>query len=766
MKRPLPTFAILFACASIAWAAPPTLLTTLRAVHALTNAQASKQLPVAFDATVTYYRGYESTLFVQDGDVAIYVYYPTDLHLVPGDRVLIRGKTQKSFNPIVVANSVTVLRHGALPKPEPASFDQMIRTETDCKLVTVRAVVHAADLLLSAVADVHYIRLELLTNGGYLNAKVDSDDGSVLEGLLDAEVELTGVASEEFDSKMHETGILMHVQSLTDVKFIRRANFDPWSLSVTPMDRVITVHHLRDSTPRVRVHGTITYYQPGSAVVLQDGNKSIWITTETHKPMRIGDAADAIGFPDVHDGFINLTHGEIRDSMMPAPITPLPATWETLTPRGNDSPGHHDDLVSIEGLVVTQVREASQDEFVLAADGKLFSAILRHPNGPLTATREIPVGTRVRVTGICVLELSNPFIAQVPFNILLRSYDDIAVVANPSLLNVRNLIILVGLLLAVIIVVGIRGWALERNVRRQTSALAALEHRRGRILEDINGARPLAEILEQITELVAFQLQGAPCWCEVTDGARLGKCPPLLATRRVSQEKIPARSGPPLGVIYAAFDSTTKPSTTESEALSMAAGLASLAIETRRLYSDLLHRSEFDQLTDIHNRFSLEKLLDAQIDAARFEATIFGLIYIDLDYFKLVNDSHGHQAGDQYLQQVALRLKRQLRPHDRLARLGGDEFAALVPLVRSRAEVEEIAQRLERCLDDPFDVDGLALTGSASVGIALYPEDGVTRDELLNVADVAMYSATNAKRQIEKSLSQSLHSELPAEVRA
>jgi diguanylate cyclase (GGDEF)-like protein len=558
----------------------------------------------------------------------------------------------------------------------------------------------------------------------------------------------------------------MHIQSLSYVKIIQRANSDPWSLPVTPMDRAITVYHLRNSTPRIRVHGTITYYQPGSAVVLQDGNKSIWIATETHKPLRIGDAADATGFPDVHDGFINLTHGEIRDSMMPAPITPLPATWQTLTPRGYDSPGHHLDLVSIEGQVVTEVREASQDELVLAADGKQFSAILRHPNGPLTAAREIPVGTRVRVTGICVLELSNPFIAQVPFNILLRSNDDITVVAKPSLLNVRNLTIVVCALILIVFAVIARGWALEHNVRRQTSALAQLEQRRGHILEDINGSRPLAEILEQITDLVAFQLQGAPCWCEVTDGARLGKCPPQLATQRVAQEKIPARAGPPLGAIYVAFDSTTKPSTTESEALSMAAGLATLAIETRRLYSDLLHRSEFDQLTDIHNRFSLEKLLDAQIDAARFKATIFGLIYIDLDNFKLVNDSHGHQAGDQYLQQVALRLKRQLRPHDRLARLGGDEFAALVPLVRSRAEVEEIAQRVERCLDDPFDVDGLELTGSASVGIALYPEDGVTRDELLNVADVAMYSAKNAKRQIEKSLSQSLHSELTAEVRA
>jgi diguanylate cyclase (GGDEF)-like protein len=325
-------------------------------------------------------------------------------------------------------------------------------------------------------------------------------------------------------------------------------------------------------------------------------------------------------------------------------------------------------------------------------------------------------------------------------------------------LSIRNLLILAGLLFAVVIVVGARGWAIERKVRRQTAALAALERRRGRILEDINGSRPLAEILEEITELVSFQLNDAPCWCVITDGARLGYCPSQLATLRIVQEKIPARSGPPLGAISAAFDSLTKPSATESEALSRAAGLATLAIETRRLYSDLLHRSEFDLLTDIHNRFSLEKHLDAQIDDARLKATIFGLIYIDLNNFKQVNDSYGHQAGDQYLQEVARRLKRQLRPHDKLARLGGDEFAAMVPLVRSRAEVEEIAQRLEHSFKEPFALEGLELIGSASVGIALYPEDGATRDDLLNIADAAMYTAKNAKRQNEKGQSQSPNS--------
>jgi diguanylate cyclase (GGDEF)-like protein len=352
-----------------------------------------------------------------------------------------------------------------------------------------------------------------------------------------------------------------------------------------------------------------------------------------------------------------------------------------------------------------------------------------------------------------------------PFNILLRSFDDILVLQGPSPINTRNLLFALGLLLMVVFAVIARGWALERKVRRQTAVMSArteaeaeLERQRSRILEDINGSRPLAEILEEIAAMVSSTLEGALCWCEVADGARLGDYPLHADHLRIIQVKIPARNGPPLGVIFAAIDPLTPPRAVESEALSMSARLATLAIETRRLYSDLLHRSEFDLLTDIHNRFSLEKQLDAQIDAARLQATVFGLIYIDLDNFKQVNDSYGHQAGDQYLQEVALRLKKQLRPHDKLARLGGDEFAALVPVVRSRAEVAEIAQRLEHSFDESFALEGLTLTGSASVGIALYPEDGTTRDDLLNAADAAMYIVKNAKRPIDKSQSQSPHS--------
>jgi len=304
---------------------------------------------------------------------------------------------------------------------------------------------------------------------------------------------------------------------------------------------------------------------------------------------------------------------------------------------------------------------------------------------------------------------------------------------------VRNLSIAAGVLAVLVLLAGVKGWTLDRKMRRQAAEVAYVERRRSLILEDINGSRPLAEIIEEITELVSFKLKGAPCWCKIVDGAQLGNCPPKPESFRIVEQEIPGHAGVTLGTIFAALDPLTKTSALELEALTMATSLSALAIETRRLYSDLRRRSEFDLLTDTHNRFSLDKQLEALITEARNAASIFGLIYIDLDEFKQINDLYGHQVGDTYLREVSLRMKRQLRSVDTLARLGGDEFAALVPTARSRAEVEEIAHRLERSFDDEFRIDGYTVQGSASVGIAIYPEDGTTKDALLNTADAAMY---------------------------
>jgi diguanylate cyclase (GGDEF)-like protein len=755
MNRTAAILAIVLMSVSSAGAATPGPLTSLSAIHFLSHADASRAFPVAFAATVTYYdrNGADKNgvdLFVQDDNLGIYVHAPQGANWIPGDRVLVRGKTHLDFSPDIVDSDVTLLHHGEIPKPVEAGFQSLIRAELDCMRVTVHARVRSADIVVDG--GVRSIYLELLMDGGYINATVIGNDEAMLKDLLDAEVDITGTAAGMFDGKNQLTGILLQVPSMADVKILEHAQTDPASLPVTPMDEILKGYYVHDQTERVRVQGTITYSQPGSAVVLQYGAKSLWVMTQSVKPLHVGYMASASGFPDVRDGSLTLTRAEVTESTMESPVTPKQVGWAELVSGSNTS-----DLVSVEGTVLTSVRGAAQDEYVLAADGHVFSAIYRHPDQgsgiPLLPMKQITAESKVRVSGICMLDYgSDPFGTPVSFDLLMRSFDDITVVANPSLINTPNLITLVALLLAVLLVVGARGWFFEHRVGRQTVALAYIEQRRSRILEDINGSRPLAAVIEQITELTSCKLEGAPSWCLFADGAQLGNCPATLSAFRIVQEDIPSRSGSSLGTIFAAFDPLLKSATNERQALGMSASLCALAIETRRLYSDLLHRSEFDLLTNTHNRFSLDKHFDLLIAEARQTAGIFGLIYVDLDRFKQINDLYGHQVGDLFLQEVALRMKRQLRSVDTLARIGGDEFAALLPTVRTRADVEEIALRLEQCFDEPFAIGDILLHSSASVGIALYPQDATTKDQLFHVADTAMYAAKNRKSQIDAAL--------------
>src|SRR5579863_3645084 len=165
MKR-FVAFLALVVSAAGASAQSPASLTSLPAIAALTNAQASQHPPVNFEATVLYYRGYGRELFVQDGDAAIYVSDPKTLNLVAGDRIRVRGVTHESFRPYIVSSETALLGHGPLPKPFPATYEQMLRGETDCRLVTVHALIRSADI---APGDYPYTMLQVLVDGGSIN---------------------------------------------------------------------------------------------------------------------------------------------------------------------------------------------------------------------------------------------------------------------------------------------------------------------------------------------------------------------------------------------------------------------------------------------------------------------------------------------------------------------------------------------------------------------------------------------------------------------
>jgi diguanylate cyclase (GGDEF)-like protein len=516
------------------------------------------------------------------------------------------------------------------------------------------------------------------------------------------------------------------------------------------MDEVIAHFHVVDQSERVLVHGSVTYYEPGNAVVIQEGTRSLWVETNSYVPVQVGDVVDATGFPETHNGFLQLTRGEIQSLHARALVTPLLATRSQLAASHNIF-----DLVTVEGQVTSAARGATQDEYDLTADGQLFTAIFRHQStggAKLPPLNRIPIGARVRVTGICIAEKSNSYDGQIPFNILLRSLDDVVVVEGPPIVNIRNLLLLVGFLSVVVFIFGTRSGLLGRKVRQQalaialrTTAEADLERRRSSILEDINGVRPLVEILVQITEMASSALDGAPCWCEHGGGEALGRRPAKPEGLRVVEVFINGRNGVPAGRLFAGVDRSLPADERENMVLANGAKLAALAIETRHLYHDLRWRSEFDLLTEIPNRFAFEKFLDLQIAEACRAGKRLGLIYIDLDNFKPINDTYGHGMGDAYLRSVALRMSHQLLGGDMLARLGGDEFAAVVSLVNGRLDLAPIMHRLELCFAEPFVVEGHRLNGGASLGIAVYPDDGTTRDALLTAADSSMYTKKKAK---------------------
>jgi diguanylate cyclase (GGDEF)-like protein len=743
-SRRIALFVCMALCGAVVFAAPATI-TSIAGVHKLTNEQAAQGIPVAFETTVTYYSKGSIDLFVEEDGLAIYVQVSNNLDLLPGDRVQVRGKTRASFRPDVVADSVTRIGHGEMPAPVNANYRQLIRADLDCMRVTVKGRVRSADLV--TYGKVPNIYLELLMDGGYVDASISSGDDSLLKNLLDSDVEVTGSASGEFDSKNQLTGVVIESPQLSDLKITKPASSSTESIPFTPIDNILERSYMQDLTERVRVEGTVTYYLPGAAAVLQNGDKSLWIETKYQQPLKIGDRATASGLPAVRDGLLTLTRAEVEDSRTYSPVTPQHVGWDELS-SGADA----FDLITTEGQVVKESREDDQDEYVLTSGGHLFSVLSRHPDVDLgfevPAMKEIPVGSTVRVTGISSVSYgSDPFEGPVGFDVLVRSFDDITVIAQPSWLNVRNLTRLVEILFSVILIFGARVVWTERKARRHNATMAYIERRRGKILEDINNSKPLAEMLESITELVSTRLGGAPCWIEVEGGATLGNHLSESGRTgfRVAEHAVVGRSGTHLGEIFAVFNRHSKPDRDEAEALAQAAGLATLAIETTHLYADLVHRSEFDLLTDVENRFSFERHLDNAIFAARQSAGVFGLLYIDLNEFKLVNDNYGHRAGDIYLQQVSARMKRQLRPGDLLARLGGDEFAVLIRDVRSRTTATEVAQRLEHCFDTPFECEGVMVQGSASIGIAMYPADGTTKDNLLSAADASMYVVKQTK---------------------
>lgn len=171
-------------------------------------------------------------------------------------------------------------------------------------------------------------------------------------------------------------------------------------------------------------------------------------------------------------------------------------------------------------------------------------------------------------------------------------------------------------------------------------------------------------------------------------------------------------------------------------------------MEMRRLESEnkLFYLANFDTLTGLSNRSHLmDRMYHAQYHADRYNKRL-GVIFLDLDGFKGINDSYGHDVGDEVLKTVAQRLRGAVRRDDTVARLGGDEFVVLIEDVNASGEVLGVLNKLKEAITQPIRVDHRDLTVGASLGSAIYPDDGKELNELLNRADSAMYRDKERRR--------------------
>lgn len=163
--------------------------------------------------------------------------------------------------------------------------------------------------------------------------------------------------------------------------------------------------------------------------------------------------------------------------------------------------------------------------------------------------------------------------------------------------------------------------------------------------------------------------------------------------------------------------------------------------EVRRLQDDMQYQATHDSLTGLANRWMFGQHFEHAIQRAHRSGQTLGLLLLDLDDFKGINDAHGHVVGDQVLMEVARRLRGALRAGDVLSRLGGDEFTVLLPELASLAQAQQVAEKLQRLLGAPCRLQGCEVRLGASIGLACYPADAQDTDTLMRYADMAMYAA-------------------------
>jgi diguanylate cyclase (GGDEF)-like protein len=678
----------------------PATLTTVAAVRDLSAAHAAQALPVKVTGVVTYVDNVRGQMFLQDRTGGIYVKYSGNYpELAVGRRATLTGLSSAGeYAPVIVAPGFRIAGNAPLPAPMPVTLEKSASGSLDSRYVAIEGVVHP--MRVREETRHPALAFDIFTPVGQVHVYTSPLFPGVQESrsLEDARVRIRGVFGTVFNSRRQMVGYQMLVERLSDIEVIEPGASDPFAAATTPIGALLRFSPHARFGHRVKVEGTVTL-AGRDFLYLQDATDGVEIRGDA-SAFRVGDRLDAIGYPTLAGRYSPvITDAEFRLLGHAGAMAPRNVTADSVLQ------GHQDSmLVTLEGRLLTSLKTPARESLVLQSGMRTLTAQLDTSDQGLNPL-PLKEGSVLRLTGVVSTQVDPSRLYRIleedptGFQILLRTPGDVAILRRGSVWTTETTLSLLTLLSPVLI--GVLLWVilLRRRVRRQ--------------MADLRRAADTARAVRDLS----------------------------LAMQNVTREQ--------------RFD--TEVSVRGSEAIAqLVVGFNRMLVELhqrerakQQAEARLQHMALIDDLTGLPNRRLLAERLSQCLARARREQRILALLYIDLDGFKLVNDSLGHAIGDELLGQVAQRLRARFRESDTLARLGGDEFTLILDGVQQAGDAERVAENLLEVLKPPFEIEGHPIRITASVGISLFPNHGNEGGQLLQQADCAMYAAKrNGKNRV------------------
>jgi diguanylate cyclase (GGDEF)-like protein/PAS domain S-box-containing protein len=733
------------AAAAVAESPRPVDLTTVRQIRHL-GSTTGVAINTHIRGVVTYYDTVAPNLFVQDSTGGIWV----DLRgsklepPSPGQVVDLRGVVGFGFAPYISKPVWRVVGVAGPPQPERVTYDDVANGSFDGQWVQMEGVVRS----FVQQAEGNVLVMDVATPTGAFKVRVPDYHDPFPVQLVDAKVRFVGVCGAAFNSRQQLVSIHLMMPSLKDLKVLDAPPSDPFAIPATPIADVRRFSADLSNDHRVKVLGTVTAHFPQQGIYLTDGSGGLYAESEDGTPLADGDQVEVIGFPEAGSFSPVLKSARIRPTGKHFTLTTAPVSGKVALKGANDS-----ELVAISGLLRSerQLRNA-QTLLVESDDHVTFEASLSRAGAKPV---DVLAGSRLSLTGILAVKPDangNPS----DFQLVLRSPADVKVVATPPWLNAqRAVVILTGLMAATLAVMG---WVLilRRRVRRQTQIITT------KLKNELALEERYRDIFERnLTGLYVAGADGKILDCNDACARILGYAGRAeLFANSARAEQLIQKFNERLS--DDTFSSGTEhsfelPDGTKGWALCSLRVVdgkdgiqlfegSLVDITARKLAEERIQfLAYFDSLTCLPNRTLVQDRLSQAISVALRRREKVGVLHLDIDSFKIINDCLGHSWGDELLRSIAQRLQACGREEDTVARLGGDEFLLILP-VNSDADAAVVAERIARELKPPFSLNGHVISITCSVGISIFPDHGVDAETLIKHADTAMYASKSSGR--------------------